>query len=99
MLKIFSVYDVKVGAYMNPTLMRSSGEAIRAFSSACNSQDHDFYRYAEDYVLFELGEWDEVTASVNMHHVPLPLSKAIEASRLHSEYYYAPKVKEKVANE
>lgn len=94
MLKIFTVYDVKVGAYLNPMILRSAGEAMRAFGAACNQQDHDFHKYAEDYTLFELGEWNEADATITLHRVPLPLMKAIEASGLHSEAYFASRHKE-----
>lgn len=98
MLKLFTVYDVKVGAYLPPMTMRSAGEALRSFGAACNSKEHDFFKYAEDYTLFELGEWDEINANIKMHHVPIPLSKAIEASSYHSENYFSVKLdKEKVA--
>lgn len=78
MLKIFSVYDSKVGAYLNPLFLRSNGEALRAFVSAVNSADHDFCKYASDYTLFELGAWHEDSATINMLPTPKSLGVAIE---------------------
>lgn len=60
--KIFSVYDAKAGAYLKPIFARNSAVALRMFEAAVNQEDHDFHRFAEDYTLFEIGEWDEVGA-------------------------------------
>lgn len=77
-LKMLSVFDIKVGAYLPPMFFRSRLEAIRAFTSACSDPKHDFAKYAEDYTLFELGEWDDSSSKTNCHLTPIPLVKAIE---------------------
>ena len=61
-LKIFSVFDSKVAAYMNPFFARSTAEAVRIFSDAVNSSQQGFKSHAEDYTLFELGVWDDQSA-------------------------------------
>lgn len=78
MLKVFSVYDSKVGAYMNPIFLRSKGEALRAFETSINSSDHIFCKNPEDYTLFELGSWDEEKAKFVLHSTPIALGVAIE---------------------
>lgn len=97
MLKMFTVFDSKVGAYTNPILARSAGEAMRSFGAACCDVKHDFHRYAEDYTLFEIGEWDELTATIVTHITPLAICKAIELSNIHSAHYFASRNVEKVA--
>lgn len=77
-LRVYSVFDSKVGAYLPPIYFRSKGEAIRSFSSAVAKEDHEFCRYAEDYTLFELGEWDDSDAKFKLHLTPIPVGKAIE---------------------
>lgn len=98
-LKLYSVYDSKVSAYLQPQVLRSKGEAIRSFGAACNTKDHNFYLYAEDYTLFEIGDWDEETCSVTLHLTPISLGKAIEISKAHSEYYYSSKLDSKLPGE
>lgn len=78
LLNVYSVFDSKVGAYLPPMYFRSKGEAIRAFSSAALKEDHDFHRYAEDYTLFELGQWDDSSAKFVSHSTPVSIGKAIE---------------------
>lgn len=77
-LKVYSVFDVKVGAYLPPIFMRSNGEALRAFASAANSKDHDFCKYAEDYTLFEIGMFDDSCGQIITHSTLVPLGRAIE---------------------
>lgn len=77
-LKMFSVFDSKVGAYLPPLFMRSNGEAIRAFSTAANSAEHDFCKFSADYTLFEIGAFHDDTCKVNMLPTPKSLGVAIE---------------------
>jgi len=57
-LAVFAVLDKAVGAYTKPFFVRTKGEAIRSFSEACNASDGPF-KYPDDYVLYELGSWDD----------------------------------------
>ncbi|WNK13529.1 MAG: nonstructural protein [Microvirus sp.] len=56
---IFTVYDNAVKAYLQPFFCRSKGEAVRSFTDACNDEKSQFNKYAADYVLFFLGEFDD----------------------------------------
>jgi hypothetical protein len=58
---VMSVFDAVAGAFLPPMFMRSKGEAVRSFSDACNSSEHQFHKHASDYVLFILGQWDDDT--------------------------------------
>lgn len=77
-LKIFSVFDSKVSAFMNPIFLRTTPEAIRAFSGAVSEKDSNFCKYPEDYTLFEVGSWDDQTAVIDLLSTPHPVAKAIE---------------------
>jgi len=76
--KVFTVFDTKVEAYNQPFFMKSRGEAIRAFSDIVNDKNHAFNRHPEDYVLFELGEYDDSCAKFNLYDAPHSLGVAIE---------------------
>ena len=54
-VKIFAVYDSKVGAYMSPFFMQSAGAALRAWENACGDSNTEFYRHGGDFTLFEIG--------------------------------------------
>jgi len=78
MLKVFSVFDSKVCAYMNPIFLRSKGEALRVFEATVNSADHQFNKNPEDFTLFELGSWDEEKAKFTLNSTPISLGVALE---------------------
>lgn len=77
-MKVFSVYDVKVGAFLAPFFCRAEGEAVRAFVNAVNAPDHDFMRFPEDYSLFALGEFDEESGMMKLAKAPLQICTALE---------------------
>lgn len=79
--KVFTVYDSKVGAYMQPFFMRSKGEALRAFESAVNDPQTMFCKHPQDYVLFEIGEYDELHGLLIPHSAPQSVVVAIELKK------------------
>lgn len=60
-LYVFSVLDNAVGAFLPPFYARSKGEAIRSFTEAANAAEHAFKKNSRDYVLFQLGVFDDVS--------------------------------------
>lgn len=58
--KAFSVRDEAVQAFLQPFFVRQMGEAIRSFSDAVSDANHQFSRHKKDYVLYEVGEFDDV---------------------------------------
>ncbi len=54
---VFAVFDSKVGAFLIPFFSRNRAVALRSFMTACQDVSTDFNRYADDYTLFEIGEW------------------------------------------
>lgn len=75
---VFSVYDSKAKAYMQPFFFKTQGLAIRAFSSAVQQADHEFSKFAEDYTLFHLGEFDEASGVMTSLPTPAPVNKAVD---------------------
>jgi len=55
---VFAVFDTKAGYYRQPFILRSKGEAIRAFIDICNDSKTELGRYPQDFVLFYLGKFD-----------------------------------------
>ena len=78
LLKIFTVYDSKVGAYLQPFFMRSKGEAIRGFSEIVNDGKSAFSNHPADYTLFELGDFFDDTGVIVPHKSPISLGVGIE---------------------
>ena len=77
-LGVFSVYDSKAGAYLRPFYERNAATALRSFEEACRDTQSNFYKYAADYTLFDIGKWDEEDGEIRMNEAKYPLGNAIE---------------------
>ncbi|WNK14992.1 MAG: nonstructural protein [Microvirus sp.] len=71
-MKIYTVNDVKAGAYLQPFFMRANAEAQRAFASLVNDPKHQFGIHHSDYTLYQIGEFDEDTGIIKSN-TPLSL--------------------------
>lgn len=77
-LKVFTVYDSKTEAYLQPFFMQSKGAAIRAFIDALRDPNHQFAKHAEDYTLFEVGSYDDGSARFTSLVTPVSLGTALD---------------------
>ncbi len=75
-IRIFSVYDSKAEAYLEPFYSMTVGLATRSFETAVNEEGHQFAKYAGDYTLMELGSFDQGTAGFEIHKQPINLGLA-----------------------
>ncbi len=80
--KVFCVYDCKAEAFLPPFLCPTAGVALRRFEVTATDVDHDFSRFAADYTLFEIGEFDEVGGFVQMHEAKMNLGTALQFKQL-----------------
>lgn len=77
-LKVFSVFDVKIGAYNVPFFCQSRGQAVRMFGDQASDPQSNLCKHAEDFTLFEIGEYNDETAKVESLDVPVPIGTALE---------------------
>jgi hypothetical protein len=63
-LQIFSIYDSKAEAYLNPFYMKTKGEAVRAVLSVMDDPQHNFTKYPQDFTLFHIGEFDDQKGTI-----------------------------------
>lgn len=56
--QIYSVYDSKVKAFLEPFFVENDATAIRAVSQAVNKLEHNFNINSSDFALFQIGEFD-----------------------------------------
>lgn len=76
-LQIFSVRDAKAEAFMRPFFAPNRGVGVRLFSDAINQNPEEpFARHPEDYTLFHVGEFDELTGAVTALQQPYSLGLA-----------------------
>ena len=59
--KVFTVYDDKSEAYLQPFFLDTVGQARRAITDCVNDVNHQFCKHPSDYTLFELGTFDDST--------------------------------------
>lgn len=76
--KIFSVYDSKVEAYLQPFFSPSNGAALRAFTDIVNDPNSQFSKHPEDYTLFVIGEYNDETAKISSLSALQSLGLALE---------------------
>lgn len=63
-LMICAIRDQAVGAFQQPFFVRARGEAMRMFVDAVSDGKSLFCAHPEDYVLFEVGSFDDATGTV-----------------------------------
>lgn len=59
--KVFSVYDEKAEAFLQPFFVDTNGLAIRSISECLTDPNHMFSKHSSDFSLFLLGEFDDST--------------------------------------
>lgn len=85
-LQVYCVYDKQVQAYLQPFYCRTLGEAIRSFTEAVNDPGKAFGKYATDYSLMGLGEFDD-SSGMFLTHDPV---RAISATEVIEEPVVTP---------
>ncbi len=80
-MKIFSVYDSKAEAYLQPIFCKTTAVAVRMFEAAAADAGHDFGKFSGDYTLFELGEWDEQVGEFAVYGAQVNLGTALSFQR------------------
>jgi len=68
-LKVFAVRDVKASAFLQPFYSPSVGSALRAFGDAVADTNCPFNKHPEDYVLYEIGIYDDSSAELAPNEV------------------------------
>lgn len=71
--RLFSVYDGKIKSFMRPFSDQHLGNALRSFEEACKEPSSPFAKYASDFVLYEIGTFDDETGTITAHN-PIQLA-------------------------
>lgn len=62
--KIFSVWDSKTEAYMQPFFSPTIGSGIRAFTDAAADPNSMIHKHAADFQLHCIGQFDDATGTL-----------------------------------
>lgn len=63
-LNAYTIYDVASGTYMRPFFTSADGEATRGFKDIATDANHAVGQHPEDYTLFRVGTWNDVTGKL-----------------------------------
>jgi len=69
--KIFSIYDEKAEAHLQPFFFDTNGQAIRAIVDCLNDPNHNFARHTSDYTLFFIGQFDDSDGTITVNKTSL----------------------------
>ena len=81
-LVLFTVHDSKTEAFIQPYYALTVAAGLRMFETAANDDNQNFHRHAGDYCLFELGTFDQDTATFDLHSTPI--NHGLALSHLHN---------------
>nr|UXQ88131.1 MAG: nonstructural protein [Microvirus sp.] len=66
---IYSIYDSKAEAYSLPFYMQHEAQAIRTLQDWTNNPETPYSKHPEDYTLFHLGTYDEITGTITQDKI------------------------------
>ncbi len=75
-LGIFTIFDSKAEAYLQPFFSAQIATAKREFSQAVNG-DGSFNKFAEDYALYYLGEFNQHEGTFTLEQQPKHICNAV----------------------
>ena len=75
---MYSIRDAKTEIFNTPFFKVTHGEAERDFRTACQDEKTNLCKYAEDYDLYFLGEYDDGDGKVTPLDTPQHIIKAIQ---------------------
>lgn len=84
-LKVYSIYDSGVEAYMQPFYARAKGEAIRMFTNTVNDVSTVVNAHPDQFTLFEIGVFDDKAGMVDCFAAPLSIGNGLEFKRSSNE--------------
>lgn len=75
-LQVVSVLDRATAAYGRPVFVQAIGQAMRSFTDEANNKESDIGKHPDDYDLYHLGDWDDVSGRFSNFEEPKHLVRA-----------------------
>lgn len=76
--KIFTCYDTKAKLHTRPFFYAELGEALRSFADCANDPKHNIGLHPGDYLLKEIGTFDESNGTITAYKEPIIHGTAVE---------------------
>jgi len=80
-VRVFSPYDGKLGVFLQPFTFLHSGQALRAWEEIVNDPTSMFSKHPADFVLYEVGSFEEDKGLLEPLVPPHQLATALEVRR------------------
>lgn len=77
-LKVFSVYDGKIKVFLRPFVDQHTGSALRSFEEACKEPSSPFAKFPQDFVLYEVGTFDDESGKLVEYSPKIQIATPIE---------------------
>lgn len=74
--KVYSVFDEKAMAYLQPFYFNHHGEALRSFERIVKTADTMVANHPSDFKLYHIGEFDNVSGKLSALNEPFFLANA-----------------------
>lgn len=77
---VLAVRDSAMDAFLRPMFGPSVGVVVRSFVDEVNraAEDNAMHKHAGDYVLYQLGEWDDETGRFEMFEEAKQVSRGVD---------------------
>jgi hypothetical protein len=75
-MKILSVFDTKGNSHYPPQIAKTTEEGRRQFAMTCENKETMLHKFPADFILKEIGEWDEVEGYLIPYEKPVILNTA-----------------------
>lgn len=85
LFKVYSVWDSCINAYLQPLFFLTKGQAIRSLTEEVNKPDSDFCKYSDQYVLFELGTFENTDGKFELYSAPISVGVCTEFKNIVSD--------------
>lgn len=72
-VNVYSIYDSKVSAFLNPFFSATHGSAIRSLTASMDDVKSPFRRFPADYTLFHIGVFDDTSGKLIPETTPVSL--------------------------
>lgn len=79
---VMSVFDTAAVSFGRPWFLPSKGVGIRSFTDEVNRKDADnqLYQHPEDFILYELGLFDDAVGSFELLEKPVQVCRAADVA-------------------
>lgn len=84
-LLICAIYDHATQAFMQPLFVPTKAAAIRSFADAVSDGKSVFCAHPEDYVMMELGSFDDSSGEIVTPTAPVKVITALECVKPRQE--------------